>query len=659
MSYQHNNYVSEIDLTRANNQEITIDCENYSSNGGNIHVNNGSSNMTSSHRRNQSGVSGLANSSSAPTLFESTADNSSFKVVRSYREYAANFVTSDDSISSNSDITGAVDGVSIDDKNTYDAYESKNIIDYDINKSKTVKSTSTSSSRTAYKNPTLLSVVNQTLVNTNFEKNYAVDSLYDDEDEIKKIKEENRKKIDTQLKLQKMILKVPETYDIPTRNKKIISQRILNLTLVLMIVIATTLIALYIYLKLNHGYSFPHIKDINDGNRTKMIFIGLFMYLAVIIGSVGSALNWKSILVTYCVFCSLNALALGYLVYGIYDDAYNYSNLPFAWWDTYSSTTRRTIQDQFSCCGFKQPLDGGEVSNYCPKEAVVWNIPYETIYDNFYIWKKDAVSKEMNATVVGKSNPVVLPTPVLDQVPTPTMDTNTPDLVNNDNVEGTTTTTAQQNQDDYSSRPENTEEPSSSHTQDETSTQDNSTVIVDDTNDNGETRVNDETEDNTNDDTNISKRSFEIEVKAMKILDSPVRVNNIYNILSANEIEEENDGRDDKEIARIRVLNKRTYERESFEHYQMRTNGGVVNTNPIENIQNSNFTGLTPEESKMFAKTNNIEGCEEKIKPFIHKNLVPIFYVLLVFFCLYIITIPTALVFLFKLRTIPSINEFE
>jgi hypothetical protein len=654
MSYRNKPYSSELDLTRANNQEITIDCESYSNNGA-IRVNNGSSNMTSaSHSRHQSGNSGMANSSSAHTLFESTADNSSYRVLRSYREYAAQFINSDDSMDSNSDITGAADAssnTSINEsgykKNTYDIYgdqiESKSI-DYDIKKSNTIKSTTTSSSRTAYKNPTLSSVVNQTLVNSSFDK-----STYDQQyDEIKKIKEENHKKIDPQLKLQKMILKVPETYDIPTRNKKIISQRLLNLTLVLVVIIATTLIALYIYLKINHGYSFPHIKDISDENRTKLIFIGLFMYLAVILGSVGSALNWKSILVTYCIFCSLNALALGYLVYGIYENAYKYSNLPFAWWDFYSATTRKTIQDNFSCCGFREPLDGGEISNFCPKNAVVWNIPYETIYDNFLLRKKDACSKGFNVTVVEKNKEqVVLPTPVIEQVPTPTADVNTP-TDNNDEVNSNSSpspTTVETTNTEATATPvESTNSDVSSKTEESTSTTGNDET---ETTGNNETEASDKT-----------KRTFEIEDENMVIWKSPVQVNNIYNILAANEVEEEDDSRDDKLIASIRVLNKRTYVKENKDEYQLRVN----DTNPEinrDNIINSNYTKLTPEESREFSKANKLEGCEAKIKPYIHKNLVPIFYTLLVFFCLYIITIPTALIFLFKLRTIPSINEFE
>ena len=633
MSYRNNPYSSESDINRAN-QEIIIDCENYNNRGG-VRVNNGSSNMSiTSHNRNQSGT--MANSSSVHTLFESNADNTNYRVVRSYREYAVQFINSDDSDpdSSDSDLTDATDASSNESEykgNAFDVYgcqsESKSNSDYDIKKSKTVKSTSTSSSRTAYKNPTLSSVVNQTLINAGLENN--INNQYD---EIKKIKEENHKKYDTQLKLQKMILRVPETYDIPTHNKKIISQRILNATLVLMVIIATTLMALYIYLKINNGYSFPHLKDINDRNRTKIIFIALFMYLAVVLGSIGSALNWKSILVTYCIFCSLNALALGYLVYGIYDDAYNYSNLPFAWWDTYSSSTRRSIQDHFSCCGFKESLDGGEISSYCPKEAVVWSTPYETIYDNFLLMKKDACARELNATVVGnQKDKVILPTPVLDKVPTPTEDVN-----------GNSTN------DPSISKPTET-------TNTNTDTDDKTTSSS--TTDNMESKSNgDENEDTTG----KTKRAFEIEKEeSIPVLNSPVHAKNIHNILSFNEIEEEDDLRDDKDISSIRVLNKRTWIQENKDQYQARVNS----TNPDINFDkvngNSNYTNFTPEESRAFAKANNLEGCEAKLKPYIHKNLVPIFYVLLVFFCLYIITIPVALVFLFKLRTIPSINEFE
>jgi len=637
MSYHRNNpFSSEVDLRRHNNnnQEITIDCESYSG-GGAIRVNNGSSNITTaSHSRHPSGT--IANSSSAHTLFESTADNSSYRVVRSYREYAAQFINSDDS---DSDLTGAADAssnngdISINEseykKGTYDVYDQKSSYDYDIKKSKTVKSTSTSSSRTAYKNPTLSSVVNQSLVNASFEKGYL--EQYDD---IKRIKEENHKKFDPQLKLQKMILKVPESYDIPTRNKKILSQRILNITLVLMVIIATTLTALYIYLKINHGYSFPHLKDINDGNRTKIIFIALFMYLAILLGSVGSALNWKSILVTYCIFCSLNALALGYLVYGIYDDAYNYSNLPFAWWDTYSGNTRRSIQDYFQCCGFKEPLDGGEISNICPKEAVVWSIPYETIYDNFQLMKKDACGKDLNVTIVGKKKDnVVLPTPVIDQLPTPTEDAN-PSVIIDTNMQSTSTSSE-------SNKTENDKKSTSTPVKKESTSNEKETE-----------------EKETEEPSDKSKRSFEIEDENMHIWSSPAYSKNIYNILAVNEVEEEGDIRDDQEIASIRVLNKRNFVQENKDQYQARTNSTNPNIDQ-DKVINTNYTNMTPDESRAFAKSKNLEGCENKLRPYIHKNLVPIFYVLLVFFCLYIITIPTSLVFLFKLRTIPSKNEFE
>jgi len=401
-SRRTNTTVPNINLYNNNSQEITIDCENYNSNGDNVRVNNGSSNLMNSsmdisHARNRSSsahsLSSHARNQSAHTLFESSQDTNSYRVVRSYREYAAEFMSDSENMDdSNSDITGS-DDTSVNDsdfiqtkKNTFDIYRNKSgstlkNIAYDIEKSKTVKSTSTASTnRTAYRNPTLSSVVNQ-VNNASFDKSFF-DQQYDD------LKKSKKHRVDKQLKLQKMILNVPETYDIPTRDRKITSQRILNITLVIMIIIASTLLSLFIYLKLNHGYSMPHLKDINDQNRTIVIFVSLFMYLTVALGGLGSALNWKSILVTYCICCLLNAAALGYLVYGVYDDAYKYSRLPFSWWDTYSALTRRTIQDRFACCGFKEPLDGGEISNFCAKEAVVWNLPYELLYDNFKLEKK-------------------------------------------------------------------------------------------------------------------------------------------------------------------------------------------------------------------------------------------------------------------------------
>jgi len=627
---------------RRNNKEINIDCENYN-NGDAVRVNNGSSNMNTSFRsmntsfksmntsfRSENG--GIGHSNSQHTLFESTPDNSSFRVVKSYREYAAQGISDDDSDSTdgpgitNADNTSFGHEYSQSKNNkSFDLYREqsegnlKNNIDYDdFEKTRTIKSSSTSSSnRTAYKNPTLSSVVNQNLQNSSFDKNYF-------EQQYENMKE--NQKIDPKLKLQKMILNVPETYDIPTRNKKILSQRILNVTLIIMIIIATTLLALFIYLKLNHGYSFPHIKDINDDNRTKMIFISLFMYLAVIVGSVGSALNWKSILVTYCIFCSLNTLALGYLVYGVYDDAYKYSRLPFAWWETYSTATRRTLQDYFECCGFHDPLDGGEISNYCPKEAVVWNIPYETIYDPFSLMKKDACSKDLNTIIVNPKNKVKLPTPVIGEAPDFAVNSRpTNNLINNEeinveNMQGTNVMPKAYPMANYSP-PVSTPIPTPNLT-------------------------------------NFNKRSFEIEEAPLEIQESPLFAKNIYNIMSYDEVEEEDDQRDDREISSIRILNKRhSYILENVDQYQARINGTNASINP-ENL-NTNYTAYTPEQSLEFAKNNGIGGCKEKLHNYIHKSIVPVFYVLLVFFCLYIITIPVALIFLFKLRTIPSINEFE
>jgi hypothetical protein len=665
-------------------QEITIDCENSVNNNEAIRINNGSSNITNENNN------GLPISNSTHTLFEASTDNS-YRVVRSYREYAAEFVNSDDSDASieKSSITSS-DDTSVNEsnfvqtkKNTFDLYRNrsgsnlKNIV-YDIEKSKTIesaKSSSTSSSKTAtYKNPTLYSVVNQTYIYSNS----SIDkSSYDQNSSIDELKKE---KLSAQLKLQKMILNVPESYDIPTHNKKILSQRILNATLIIMIIIATSLLALYIYLKLNHGYSYPHLKDINDNNRTKIIFISLFMYLGVIIGSVGSALNWKSILLTYSIFCSLNALALGYLVYGVYDDAYRFTNLPLAWWDTYSSNTRKNIQDEFACCGFKSPLDGGEISNHCAKEAVVWNIPYELIYDNFKLLRKDNCGNDLNVTVIMKKNKNKTDTAV-QQPLSSVIDTNFSVTEVNSSSQTTTTTsettttrssattittTSRRSTARSSIIPSTTQRgttskratPTSSSSPDDTSS---STTTA------AASRTSSRAAKTTESSSNHSKRAIKIsynnnndndDEESMEILHSPYAKFNIYNILSAEEVEEENDSRNDNEISNIRILNKRVYIQESTDEYQLRTNA----TNPeinFEKIKASNYTRLTPEESKAYSKANGLEGCEMKLHEYINKNLVPVFYVLLVFFCLYIITIPVALIFLFKLRRIPSINEFE
>jgi len=653
--------VPNIDLTEVpiySNQEITIDCENYN-NDEDVHINNGSSNITNENSQR------IMNSYSAPTLFEASTDNS-FRVVRSYREYAAEFLNSDESdnntvsTSSNSDDTSVNESDFIrTKKNTFDICRDqsgsnlKNII-YDIEKSKTIKSTSTSSSKTAaYKNPTLYSVVNQS--NLSYDKNYF-DQQYDD---LKK------EKFDPQLKLQKMILNVPERYDIPTRNKKMISQRILNATLIFMIIIATTLLGLFIYLKINHGYSFPHLKDINDNNRTKIIFISLFMYLAVIIGSVGSALNWKSLLLTYSIFCSLNALALGYLVYGVYDDAFKFSNLPLAWWDTYSSTTRRNIQDNFSCCGFKEPLDGGEISNFCAKEAVVWNIPYEVIYDNFKLLRKDNCAKDLNVTIIIKNkNKNNTNTVDQQQLPSNTVDNNSlisevaqptsRKAITSTMISSSTTTSRRASTTTRNNVAATTtilRKTTSNINKESTTTSSiaSSSTIIKAT--------------SISSSSDISKRAIEIDYgnddddEVMKIWNSPIAKYNIYNILNAEEVEE-NDNRGDKEISNIRVLNKRVYVQEGYDAYQLRTNA----TNPEinhEKIKASNYTSLTPEESRAFSKANGLEGCEKKLHEYINKNIAQVFYVLLIFFCIYIITIPVALIFLFKLRRIPSIDEFE
>jgi len=422
-----------------------------------------------------------------------------------------------------------------------------------------------------------------------------------------------------------------------------------------MIIIATSLLGLFFYLKINDGYSFTHMKDISDSNRTAMVFIAAFMYLAVIIGTVGSALNWKSILLTYCIFCTLNALALGYLVYGVYDDAFQYSQLPLTWWDKYSGTTRRAIQDEFKCCGFKNALDGGEISAVCPKEAVVWNIPYELIYDNFVLMKKDACAQDLNVTIIGKKdkNKTDIPTPNVEQVPVPISESttdnqvveqnnneNTPNIVNTKTNGSTSTTTTTEKSTSTTTTTAAAADKSVSTTDKSAST----TAIE-------ATATNDTTSSNT-------KRSIEIVEDDMELWNSPLSSRSIYNILNKSEIEEEDDGRDDKLINNIRVLNKREVVQETANEYQARVNS----TNPeidYEAIKSSNYTSLTPQQSKEYAVANGIEGCELKLQEHIHKHVAPVFYVLLLFFGLYVITIPMALIFLFKLRRIPSINEFE
>jgi len=669
-SRRTNNSVPNINLYN-NSNEITIDCENYNRNGNNGRVNNGSNPMSPSvdisHARNQSAQSLNNNSSSthalsharnhsasAHTLFESSQDTNSYRVVRSYREYAAEFMSDSDNMDeSNSEITGSDTSINDTDflrtkKNTFDIYRNKSgssLKNYGIEKSKTVKSTSTvSTNRTAYKNPTLSSVVNQ--ANTSFDKSYF-DQQYDD---LKK-----NHKIDTQLKLQKMILNVPETYDIPTRDKKIISQRILNITLVIMIIIASTLLSLFIYLKVNHGYSLPHIKDINDQNRTIIIFVSLFMYLTVALGALGSALNWKSILVTYCICCLLNAGALGVLVYGVYDDAYKFSNLPVSWWDVYSSNTRKVIQDKFTCCGFKEPLDGGEISNACTKEAVVWNLPYELLYDNFKLERKDNCNANFNVTIMNvknknkDKNDTDIPTPIMQQVPLPTP------------VEEANSTTA------TSEAAASTSSPSSSSSTSSTSSSSSSSPSPSSSSSSSSsssTSHSPSTSTSKSISSQASKRSFDIGNEGEMEIISYSR--NIYNILRPEEIEEVNDARDDQLLSTIRVLNKRNGNSiilESKDEYQSRVNAtinGIQNPDiNWERVTYTNYTRLTPEESRSYANLNGIKGCEAKLHEYIHKNVTPVFYVLLMFFCLYIITIPVALIFLFKLRTIKTVNEFD
>lgn len=592
-SRRTNTPVPNINLYNDNSQEITIDCGNYNRNGDNVRVNNGSNNLMNpsmdiSHARNHSSsaqsLSHARNhSSSAHTLFESSQDTNSYRVVRSYREYSAEFMSDSDNMDSNSELTGS-DDTSINDsdfiqtkKNTFDIYRNKsgsslkNLAYDNIEKSKTVKSISTvSTNRTAYKNPTLSSVVNQ--CNASFDKSYF-DQQYDD------LKKKNHK-VDPQLKLQKMILNVPESYDIPTRDKKITSQRILNITLVIMIIIASTLLSLFIYLKVNHGYSMPHLKDINDQNRTIVIFVSLFMYLTVALGAVGSALNWKSILVTYCVCCLLNAGALGVLVYGVYDDAFKFSKLPVSWWDMYSTNTRRTIQDKFLCCGFKESLDGGEISNYCGKEAVVWNLPYELLYDNFKLEKKDNVVGDFNVTIMSKKNKdnnTDIPTPIIQQAPLPT-------------PEGEINTTA--TVDEATTTVSNSSSTSSSES---SSSSSSSTTSSSEPSPSSEP----------------SKRSFEIRNEDdLEIIS--YSNNNIYNILRPEEIEEENDARDDSLISNIRVLNKRnSIILESHDEYQSRVNASINGIqNPDinwERVTYTNYTRLTPQESRSYANLNGIK----------------------------------------------------
>jgi len=80
--------------SRRTNKEINIDCENYD-NGDAVQVNNGTSNLNASVSRSQSANGGIPHSNSQHTLFESTPD--SFRVVKSYREYAAEEISDGDS----------------------------------------------------------------------------------------------------------------------------------------------------------------------------------------------------------------------------------------------------------------------------------------------------------------------------------------------------------------------------------------------------------------------------------------------------------------------------------------------------------------------------------------------------------------------------------
>jgi len=144
-------------------------------------------------------------------------------------------------------------------------------------------------------------------------------------------------------------------------------------------VIAIYLFGFSLFLNIRGGYSGKNLNDINSNCRYAMLILSLFVMFAAITGYSGAYTNWKPIILTFSVLAFMGLLGHLYVAKKFLDAVrFAERDLAISWWDVYWDSTRRSIQDEYKCCGYKAYNDLPVVSEFCSLRDV-----YQvTLYDS-------------------------------------------------------------------------------------------------------------------------------------------------------------------------------------------------------------------------------------------------------------------------------------
>jgi len=171
-------------------------------------------------------------------------------------------------------------------------------------------------------------------------------------------------------------------------------KKLFDICIILLGLIGILLFALYIIISARHGWSKSDLYDINSGNRITLVLVGIFVIFISLIGILGTFTYWKPIILMTTLLTALGFISHCYLAKKFMDiTRFAGRDMAVQWWDTYTDENIMAIQKEYNCCGYLNYKDRAFISDNCPKELVIYEVPQE-IHQVAKVKKNDSYQRK-------------------------------------------------------------------------------------------------------------------------------------------------------------------------------------------------------------------------------------------------------------------------
>jgi len=163
-------------------------------------------------------------------------------------------------------------------------------------------------------------------------------------------------------------------------------------------VVGVILLIFALLVSFRGGWSGKGYADVSSETITALYMLAVFALFTSVIGGFGAYTYWKTLIVTYSIL-TLMCLAFHIYIISLISSASNHTEIYMArsWWDKIDDDVKVIIQDEYSCCGYKNIKDFAVNSVTCPQDEInKYTLVNEDVKKPANVEKKDSYYKKFS-----------------------------------------------------------------------------------------------------------------------------------------------------------------------------------------------------------------------------------------------------------------------